>query len=277
MNERLLIDKEFQRLLRPLSEDEYDQLERNVVDAGKACDPIVVWDSKIVDGHHRYKICCQHNLPYETRVLAAQTRDEVRSWIIRHQYGRRNLTPQELSYMRAKRASSGAWGERGNAEQVVADAAGVSTRTIRNDKTFADNVDMLPDDLKDAVLSGAVKVSRVGVAELAKAEPGEQAKIISEGVAVLGTNIDQLAVPYRRAILDIQRILRDVKIICDDPETGHYLSTKQTRIVTLLREAEDAFKQCEPMSECEKCEGDKCNECYSTGFLSRAAQESKGL
>jgi len=277
MNERLLIEKEFQGLLRPLSEDEYDQLERNVVDAGKACDPIVTWDNKIVDGHHRYKICCQHGLPYETRVLAAQTKEEVKAWIIQHQYGRRNLTPQELSYMRAKRASSGAWGERGNAEQVIADAAGVSTRTIRNDKAFAENVDMLPDDLKGAVLSGAVKVSRVELAELAKAEPGKQAKIISEGIAVLGTSIDQLAVPYRRAILDIQRILRDTKIICADPSTGHYLATKQTRITALLKEAEDAFKQCEPVSECEKCEGDKCKECFSTGFLSRAAQESKGL
>jgi hypothetical protein len=277
MNERLLIDKEFQGLLRPLSEDEYDQLERNIVDAGKASDPIVTWDNKIVDGHHRYKICCQHNLSYETRVLAAQTREEVRAWIIQHQYGRRNLTPQELSYMRAKRASSGAWGERGNAEQVVADAAGVSTRTIRNDKAFAENVDMLPNDLKDAVLSGAVKVSRIEIAELAHAEPGDQAKIISEGIAVLGTNIDQIAVPYRRAILDIQRILRDTKIICDNPDVGHYLATKQTRITTLLKEVEDAFKQCEPVSECEKCEGDKCKECYSTGFLSRAALESKGL
>ena len=54
----IVIDAEFAALIPPLSAEERQQLEENVVEHGGARDPLVVWASKgkltLLDGHNRY-------------------------------------------------------------------------------------------------------------------------------------------------------------------------------------------------------------------------------
>jgi len=54
----LRIDAEFQKLIPPLSKEEQDQLEEDIVAHG-CLDPLKVWAGQdiILDGHHRYAIC----------------------------------------------------------------------------------------------------------------------------------------------------------------------------------------------------------------------------
>ena len=59
----LRIDKEFQNLIRPLFKNEYLQLETNLIADG-CREPIAVWNGIIVDGHNRYKICTEHQIPF---------------------------------------------------------------------------------------------------------------------------------------------------------------------------------------------------------------------
>lgn len=284
----LKIDTEFQHLLRQLSDDEYESLEKNIIDAGKATDPIIVWNGIIIDGHHRHRICNEHRLPYQIEDVEFSTRAQARAWIINHQYGRRNMTPQEVSYMRAQILMSRVSGRDRNKTETtrkLAESSGVSARTIRNDIGFANDMDNLHKDVKKDILSGAVKANRKQVKALSNKPPKEQENITkkvkngsADSIAMAmpeDATLGTIAMPYRRAVLDIQRIIREMDAICLDHSKGAYIATKQTRYQVLLREAEDIFKQCEPCEQCDKCGGSGCNNCYSTGFLSRTGVESR--
>ena len=52
----LKIDPEFQNQIPPLTDDEYKQLEENILKEGKLISPLIVWNNTLVDGHNRYAI-----------------------------------------------------------------------------------------------------------------------------------------------------------------------------------------------------------------------------
>jgi len=85
------IDSEFHDLISPLSDEEKNQLEANILADGIR-DPLVIWNDTLVDGHHRYEIAKRHNLTYRTVELNRDTRDDVMLWMIDNQGGRRNLS-----------------------------------------------------------------------------------------------------------------------------------------------------------------------------------------
>ena len=86
------IDPEFMALIPPLQEEEYRQLEQNILAYKKCRDAIVVWDGTIVDGHNRFRICATHGVPFEIKEVEFESRDEAKLWILDNQLGRRNLT-----------------------------------------------------------------------------------------------------------------------------------------------------------------------------------------
>lgn len=102
----LKIDPELRDLLPPLADDEYKQLEKNIVDNGFDRNfPIMEWHGFIVDGHNRYSICQKHNIDYTIGTLAYKTKEEVMRWMLDIQLGRRNLTPiQRISVAEKHRA-----------------------------------------------------------------------------------------------------------------------------------------------------------------------------
>ena len=50
----LKIDPEFQSQIPPLTDDEFHQLEENILKEGKLISPLIVWGNTLVDGHNRY-------------------------------------------------------------------------------------------------------------------------------------------------------------------------------------------------------------------------------
>ena len=56
----LKIDPEFQNQIPPLTDDEYRQLEENILKEGKLLSPLIVWNNTLVDGHNRYTILQKH-------------------------------------------------------------------------------------------------------------------------------------------------------------------------------------------------------------------------
>lgn len=90
------IDNEFKSLIPPLSDDEYRQLEDNCVREGIR-DALVVWpqpdgDEILIDGHNRFRIAAEHSgLPFRTKAMSFEGRDEAKIWILQNQLGRRNL------------------------------------------------------------------------------------------------------------------------------------------------------------------------------------------
>lgn len=92
----LKIDEEFKSLIPPLSDEEFSQLEENIKTDG-CRDALVVWQGMIVDGHNRYKICQENDIPFKTEEKEFSGKEAAVEWIIRNQFGRRNLTLAQRS------------------------------------------------------------------------------------------------------------------------------------------------------------------------------------
>jgi len=87
----LVVDEEFKKLIPPLSDEEYSTLEECIVEEG-CRDPLVLWGNVILDGHNRYDICMRRGLIFKTVEKNFDDRDDAMVWIIKNQFGRRNLT-----------------------------------------------------------------------------------------------------------------------------------------------------------------------------------------
>ena len=168
----IVIDAEFAALIPPLSAEERQQLEDNIVEHGGARDPLVVWGSDgtltLLDGHNRYEICTRLGLPFDVHEMRFSSRDEAEDWIDKNQLGRRNLTADAFTlllgrrYNRAKKAQGAPKGNRNRliqsdqndhfektADKLAAEH-GVGSATVRRAGKFAEEVDRTP-ELKQAV------------------------------------------------------------------------------------------------------------------------------
>ena len=101
MGATLRISEEFKSLIPPLTQDEYSQLEKNILNDGLR-EPISVWQNCIVDGHNRFEIAKKHGLDYEIINYAFNDKNEAMLWIIKNQFGRRNLTAYDRSLLALK-------------------------------------------------------------------------------------------------------------------------------------------------------------------------------
>jgi hypothetical protein len=119
IRQNIIILDELRNFIPPLSLDEYSQLESNILQHGCQT-PIQVWQTLkknlglafekdddlayvLVDGHNRYKICTQHNLPFEVYVLSFDSQKDAKDYMINLQLGRRNLSQNQISYFRGLR------------------------------------------------------------------------------------------------------------------------------------------------------------------------------
>ncbi|MGY6225871.1 hypothetical protein ACW73S_14055 [Faecalibacterium duncaniae] len=102
----LKIDPEFQSQIPPLTDDEFKQLEENILKEGKLLSPLIVWNNILVDGHNRYEIVQEHpEISFSTMPLPFESREEVLAWICKNQLGRRNLTPEQKKFLIGKQYS----------------------------------------------------------------------------------------------------------------------------------------------------------------------------
>lgn len=90
----MIIDNEFKGLIPPLTDEEYKGLEESILKDG-CRDALVLWGEILVDGHNRYNICTRHNIPFKTVQKEFTSRNDVIVWIIKNQFGRRNLPAYE--------------------------------------------------------------------------------------------------------------------------------------------------------------------------------------
>lgn len=192
------IDKEFQTLLAPLSNEELAGLEQDILRDGCRV-PLDVWQGILVDGHNRYSICTKHDLPYSTVEREFDDREAVKTWIIRNQLNRRNLKPNEVSYLRGKLyeqadKKQGARTDLTSAKNLqkstaerIAEQYGVTGTTIRNDAAFAAAVDTLAEatsaEMRQQILTGDLPVTKSDVVALATLPVEEQQEIVAKGEA----------------------------------------------------------------------------------------------
>ena len=201
----LRIDPEFEGKIPPLTTEEFQQLENNILADGVVINPIIVWDGVIVDGHNRYRIVSKHpEIRFSTCEKTFADRYEAIAWICKNQLGRRNLTLEQKKYLigkqyEAEKASHG--GVRGNQYtslascqidnlpnkektcERIAKENGISSRSVCRAEAFSKAVDIADEiepGIRDEILAGKIKPTEKDVHALARADPEGRPAIIEE-------------------------------------------------------------------------------------------------
>ena len=190
-------------LIRPLDNDEMAQLKANILSNG-CQDSLKIWQTTqkiinsdsatneeqfvLIDGHNRYKICTENNVSFAVSIMKFQSLDDVISWMIDLQLGRRNMSLNEISYYRGlkynqekkieKTDNFSSTGTSLKTSQKLAEQYGINEKTIRRDAEFAKGVESLSQELKRDFLSGNVKVTKKDIEELGKADTREKVSTI---------------------------------------------------------------------------------------------------
>jgi len=143
----LKIDPEFELLIPPLTDEEFNQLRDNILEDCEVREPLVTWNGIILDGHNRWKIIQENpGIHYKTIEMIFLSRNEAKAWMIRNQLGRRNLPNYERARlalqlkpllaeeaskrMKAGKADPTKKSAEGEVREQLAKAAGVSHDTI---------------------------------------------------------------------------------------------------------------------------------------------------
>jgi hypothetical protein len=234
IRQNIVILDELQSFIPPLSTDEYGQLESNILQHGCQT-PLQVWQTSkkilglsfekdddlayiLVDGHNRYKICTQHNLPFEIYVLSFESQKDAKDYMINLQLGRRNLSQNQISYFRGLRYNNeksdklenlqtnspkGHFDPSGKDGQIANDLQSfsskgqndpsvkttaerlakeynVSPKTIKRDADFADGLEKIDPELRNNILEGKVKIDKGAIQKLSKNQIETPIKTIQE-------------------------------------------------------------------------------------------------
>jgi len=166
---QIVIDNEFQNLIRPLSGEERKELQESLSICGLLM-PLVVWRHEgkniLVDGHNRLSLWKEFDgfgdFEFKTQELRFGNRDKVKEWIIKNQLGRRNLSPDDYKLLvgmlynqRKKGAHDGGKGKPRTGDQndphskndktaeVVAAETGVSPATVKRAGKLATAVEAI--------------------------------------------------------------------------------------------------------------------------------------
>ncbi|MGC3946350.1 MAG: hypothetical protein QM762_17830 [Chryseolinea sp.] len=195
----ITILKELRDQIIPLADEELALLEQSLLQEG-CRDPLVIWSRDdgqtiLVDGHNRYKICQKHSLPFKAKTMKFRGLEEVKLWMIDNQMGRRNLSPDQLSYYRGLKYNSlkkqkGGYlnvKSKGQIEsstsESLAKVFNVSESTVKRDAKFALGLDIIGranPKLKTKILIGETSVRKADVQVLGDAENTERLTIKNE-------------------------------------------------------------------------------------------------
>ncbi|GAB2590465.1 ParB N-terminal domain-containing protein [Spirosoma areae] len=200
----------------PLLPDEYKQLEENIKQNG-CREALLVWETTgehipelgtattayiLIDGHNRYAICQKHHLDFKVHLMNFPSIEQVKFFMIDNQLGRRNLAPEQVSYLRGIRYLQEKQGKGkysrdiqkgqndlyeiegqedkkgadrnepvvGENQQTTAHRLGkqfnVSEKTIKRDGAYAQGLERLDPAFKQDILSGQTKVDKALVQQL---------------------------------------------------------------------------------------------------------------
>ena len=88
----LKINETLERVMPPLQEMELKLLTESLQTEG-CRDPLTVWNGTVIDGHNRYRICREYNIPFSYVEIEFENQGEAIAWMIKNQIAQRNLTP----------------------------------------------------------------------------------------------------------------------------------------------------------------------------------------
>lgn len=201
----LAISPRLRDVLPPLTVEQRERLEANILADGRITDPLCYWhdgsENLIVDGMNRFEIAEIHGIPYDVREMTFPNIDAVELWMLERQAGKRNLTPQQLSEVRGRyyeRIKASKADNLPNAEtpkgkicplgetqgkppipakstaEVVAEQFDVSPRTVKSDAARVRIIDNLEEGVKKSLGKTVHDAAMADLQKLAKLDLGAQ-------------------------------------------------------------------------------------------------------
>ena len=225
---KLKIDPEFQSLIPPLTPEERAGLEESILQEG-CRDALIVWGDTLIDGHNRFEICTRHNIPFEITEMFFPSRDDVIVWIIKNQFGRRNLPAYERARLalrlkpviaekakekEAERKTTFQKSEKSSMPQVnttkeIAKAAGVSHDTIAKVEKIEEKATQ---EVKEQLRKGELSINQAYQTVRREEKKQEVQQRIEEHAA------------EQTGVIDIQQTDRKYNIIYADPPWRYWES-----------------------------------------------------
>lgn len=226
------IDPEFQALIPPLTAEERDQLEANL--RAEGCrDSLVVWNGVLLDGHHRFAIGTTHGIAFTVAEHACADRDEAKAWIIRHQFGRRNLTTfqraelalalepliaaeahrRKVTHERSPSIEGKHSRHVGETDHHLAQIAGISRPTMARARYVSTHG---TEDEKAALRAGKKKIA--GVYAVARARSGKPKHVMTKkgGQKHKTTKTADAAQPLATVVEDLKTLVRELRAMRKD-------------------------------------------------------------
>ena len=207
MRQELKTDPEYESIIPKLTDEEFKQLEENLLADGVLA-PLIVWNGTVVDGHNRYRIAQKHHeLQYEVVEKVFADRYACLAWICKNQLGRRNLSPEQKRYLLGKQYEAekkAAKIFRGNQYTLAKKSGGSHDENHHSGKKTCDRIaeendvsrasvlrashytrgidiaDSLSPGIKQKVFSGEVKFTNEEMSKLVQSSPAKRQDVFAE-------------------------------------------------------------------------------------------------
>jgi len=131
--DRRQLSTPYRDLLPPLSTEEFDALEADILAHGLQNAIVVDEDGNILDGHNRYAVLRRHRLPLQVRTIEGLTEAERRACVYRSNLARRNLSPSQKRELRKQmQRIARQLRQEGRSQSELATTLGVPRETVRD-------------------------------------------------------------------------------------------------------------------------------------------------
>jgi len=238
----LTINPDLKSLISPLTEEEFSQLEANVLADGIR-DPIIVWNGTIIDGHNRYELAQRHGLKFETHEMQFAEFFDVIDWMVDNQLGRRNLTESQKDRLIGKKyqnekqrhggqipKGSGQNVHSPKTEEKLAKEYGISARQVRRNEDFAKGVDLIAkvdSSKRDDILLEKSNLTKGEVQQFSKLQKQVEKEVEESSFFV--SREEQEAEIEKRAVELAEQKLK----ILEEEKKNHYL-----KVANRIKESE---------------------------------------
>lgn len=256
----------------PLANDERELLEQNVLQYG-CKDPLIVWETInsqldsnshspdqpcfiLLDGHNRYEICQKYSLDFKFTLVELPSLEKAQDFMIDHQLGRRNLSTEQMAYLRGMKYLSlkqerGKYDrnisklnpsghnvhfDKNTSETTDSDLSGhnvhydkkeklaeqlaatynVGEKTIRRDADFAKGVELLPEEVKSEVLQGKSALNKKDIIALGKIKQPDEVALKIKNLLIPEVKEEVKTDDLRQK--NKEKVIQTVQAFLNEPE-----------------------------------------------------------
>lgn len=181
--EDIVVLPELKAYIDPLTPDEYESLERSILDEG-CRDALVLWGNILVDGHNRFGICQKHGLPFKTiQNERFQNMEDIHLWMIDQHLGRRSVSDYQRGVLALRK------------REIIAERRAAAAAAVNAVKADASTEAPWEGDVDPAVAQALANTPKVPDQALDTREALARAARLSAGQVKMIETIQEKAAP----------------------------------------------------------------------------------